>query len=721
MVIINGDSPVNSPLTIFLVQVIIIVTLCRSMGFLFRYLKQPAVIAEVITGILLGPSVCGHIPGFTATIFPKSSLDTFGVFANFGLIIFMFIVGMELNPRVMTYHWKKSLLISATAMIAPFVLGIGTSYVVYITATDQDVPYSSFLLFVGVSLSITAFSILARILTDKKLLHHKIGIIAMSSAAVDDVTAWCVLALVISIVQSKGTLSALYTVLVLIGFVTFMGLVVRPLLARVVGTRGEGNHIRLPSIVVVLVLVFTSAWFTEIIGVHAIFGGFVVGVVTPRRKKFAALLTERIEDIIVVVFLPLYYTFSGLRTNIGLVNTAKDWGLVLLIIVTVCIGKIGGASIASRIMKNTWRESFALGILLNTKGMIELIVLNIGLDIGVLNQKVFTMFVLMALFSACATTPLFYLVYERHTPVVTEGKDKNGDFWAVLCLSDISLANWMGTVSSLFLHRKESVSVKLVTITEVSDRPSSLIYADLVRKKSKYITNSHDNPLLTPIKNKFQEVGVTAEERSIVTSKPAKGFSDYVVERDFNLVFLEIGIDSQGSEKQSFVEKLSRLKFQSPAISMVKTALLVIDCPIGVIVDKEFLPEKVEHLLFIWLGANHEKYALDAVLQIARANIEVHVTVVTKSEGFIELFSLNAGRVTVITVRSEEALDLGQLTENKPYDLVVMGAKREDLEALLSSSTISGCKLPILLLYPSNFFEEEGEKSNDVVLQELPE
>jgi len=338
---------------------------------------------------------------------------------------------------------------------------------------------------------------------------------------------------------------------------------------------------------------------------------------------------------------------------------------------------------------------------------------------------VFTMFVLMALFSACFTTPMFYLVYERYMAKHPVKKtEKKGDFWAILCLLDTQVASWMGTVSSLFLHRNENVAVKLVTIKEVSDRPSTLIYAEMTRQKQKYI--SHDNPLTRNAKTKLTAIGAVVEERSLVTSKPPMGFSDYVLARDFNVVFFELRHSVDIAEEPLLGEKFSPLKhalhFESTGVAMVKQALLKIECPIGVIIDKDIIPEQIEHVLFIWKGGKHEKFALAAMLQMIRADVEVHVTVVTRAEAFMDLFSLKTTRVTVIPTKSEE--DVAELTQDKSYDLVVMGAVRDDIDALHSSVAVKACKIPILFLYSSVQDSPDiltGEEGSIELLQVLPE
>ncbi|KAI8870817.1 hypothetical protein GQ42DRAFT_162444 [Ramicandelaber brevisporus] len=417
--ILAGANPLlfnaSNPLPLFIVQTLVIVTLTRVLGVGLSYLREPLVIAEVIGGILLGPSALGRIPGFKDNLFPTQSLPLLSLVANLGLVLFLFMVGLELDPRVLKKNVRTSLTISLAGIALPFGLGVGVSTLLYRNLSDSHVQFTSFMLFLGVAFSITAFPVLARILTELKLLRTHVGSVTMSAAAVDDVTAWCMLALVVSILRADVALNALYVCLIGIGFVLVMLFLVRPLLVRSLKRIGGFNE--QPSqmaVFIVLALALASAFFTDYIGIHAIFGGFLAGVIVPHDAGLAIKITEKIEDMVHLLFLPLYFALSGLKTDVTTLNNGKAWGLMFLVIAVDFLGKVVGCGTAARICKFSWRQSLTIGVLMSCKGLVELIVLNIGLQAGVLNTTIFTMMVIGALVSTCATSPLVQLIYPPH-------------------------------------------------------------------------------------------------------------------------------------------------------------------------------------------------------------------------------------------------------------------------------------------------------------------
>ncbi|KAI9139264.1 Sodium/hydrogen exchanger family-domain-containing protein, partial [Paraphysoderma sedebokerense] len=416
--IFDGQNPIRSSnhLTLFLVQMIIIISLARLLGVFLRKIHQPRVIAEVIGGILLGPSVFGRIPGFTDVIFPPESIGYLKLVAEIGLILFLFLVGLELDPSMLVANAKQSAFISIAGMTVPFGLGVAASSALYnyLMPQPSTVPFSSFFLFLGVAMSITAFPVLARILTEKKILKSRVGMTTISAAAVDDFASWCFLGLVISIINATNGINALYTFLLVIAYAAILILGVRKILLFLIRWSSSSESLSEVMVFVTFALIFVSAFVTEVIGVHAIFGAFLVGVIIPHGDGFALKLTEKIEDIVTIVFLPLYFASSGLKTNVGLIDSPLMAGMVFLVIFVACAGKILGCLTASKLSGLNWRESLAVGILMNTKGLVELIVLNLGLDAGVINDKVFVIMVLMALVTTFMTSPLISWIYPIH-------------------------------------------------------------------------------------------------------------------------------------------------------------------------------------------------------------------------------------------------------------------------------------------------------------------
>jgi len=401
-----------SSLSLLLAQIAAIVLVSRGIGVITRWFGQPLVVAEIVAGILLGPSLLGWVsPEAMIALFPDSSLPILRMLSQIGLVLFMFLVGLELDPKLLRGRTQSSIAISHASIVVPFGLGAASACWLYAPYSSPDVPFVSFLLFLGVSMSVTAFPVLARILSERGQLTSRVGAIAIACAAVDDVTAWCLLAFVVAIARSRGTANAAWTTALAVAFILVVLFVARPLLLRL-SARVTSRDRLTPSIVaMILVVLIASSIATELIGIHALFGAFLFGAVLSTNTELAAALIERLETISVVLFLPLFFAYSGLRTQIGLVTQPQEWLVTVVVILVATVGKFGGSAIAARLTGLRWREASAIGILMNTRGLMELIILNIGFDLGVISQTVFTMLVIMALVTTFATTPVFRRVW----------------------------------------------------------------------------------------------------------------------------------------------------------------------------------------------------------------------------------------------------------------------------------------------------------------------
>lgn len=395
-----------------------VILLGGLLGNLCKYLGQPPVIGEIIAGLALGPSFLGLVSlDAMHSLIPSEAIDptkgvstSLRVIAQLGVVLYMFLVGLELNAAHLKHKAHSAVAISHASIVVPFALGTCLSLWLYPKLSSEVVPFVSFALFLGVAMSITAFPVLARILTDRKLQNTPVGSIALSCAAADDVTAWCLLSLVVGVAKAEVG-SALTIVGCAVAFILFMFLVARPLLVRYVRWIDHSKE-ELPaySIAAIYVLILTSAATSEWIGIHAIFGAFLLGVIIPSESRLANSFLLKLKEPVTVLLLPAFFAYTGMRTEIGLLNDWHQWGVCLVIIAVATIGKFGGTIFAARFAGESWRDASILGMLMNTRGLMELIVLNIGLDLGVISLTLFAMMVIMALVTTMITAPVLQLL-----------------------------------------------------------------------------------------------------------------------------------------------------------------------------------------------------------------------------------------------------------------------------------------------------------------------
>eukprot|EP00027_Filamoeba_sp_ATCC50430_P004815 CAMPEP_0168560814 /NCGR_PEP_ID=MMETSP0413-20121227/11262_1 /TAXON_ID=136452 /ORGANISM="Filamoeba nolandi, Strain NC-AS-23-1" /LENGTH=792 /DNA_ID=CAMNT_0008592143 /DNA_START=9 /DNA_END=2387 /DNA_ORIENTATION=- len=626
-----GEIGEQDELSLFLLEVMTIIVLSRVLSFFMKkYLKQPSVVAELISGIILGPTALGKIPNFSAWLFPLTEMPIINVIAQIGIIFFMFIIGIELDPKLMRNKLKSGAIISISSIATPFVLGILFSFVLHKDNHGENGSFAAFLLFFSVSVSITAFPVLARILTEEKLLTSRVGTLALSAAAINDVIGWLILAFAVSVGSGGTALSAVWTTLAAFGFLAFMAVVVRYALG-VVQERflPKYKFLRQNVVVFTFFILLASAYCTEIIGIHALFGAFTFGAVFPKKNpQLVESLVHKIEDVVVVFLLPVYFVFTGLRTDLTLLNDGQAWLMALIVLVVACAGKIGGAGIAAKFAGLTFREALTIGILMDTRGLVELIVLNIGLDLGIINKKMFAAEVVMALVTTFATSPLVHFLYTR--PVIKQEIEtrrmltkSTKNLTMLLCVSDSYTGGLATIAKSLFDKagaRKEHVpgmtntqepknkpqivpdEVYALHLVDLSDRPSVYMkgmdsvanftasmniepdakkdgYFEQVKKKNA-VTDS-ENFMLTPVLERARFLGLDVEMLSFI-SNDIPGDIVHMAETKIIDLVLMVSNSSYGG-------------------SVIKSVIQNVSSSVGILYDRD-LPVELVKVLYVFTG-----------------------------------------------------------------------------------------------------------------------
>ena len=563
----------HHPLAILLLQIIVIIFVARMLGWLMAYIGQPTVIGEIAAGILLGPSLLGWLaPEFSAFVFPTKSLVNLQFLSHIGLILFMFIIGMELDLRTVRRSAKDAILISHIGIIFPYFLGVSLAYYLYGDFAPEHVPFLHFSLFMGISMSITAFPVLARIVQERGLTRTPLGNLIIACAAIDDVTAWCILAAVIALVKAGSPSGALLTIGLSVVYVVAMLWGLRPFLERVANRYFSLETLSKPIIAMIFLMLILSSFITEVIGIHALIGAFLAGVIMPSQVQFRHIISNKIEDVALVLLLPLFFVVTGLRTEIGLLNSPRLWLICGFIILTAVTGKFGAASLMARITGKNWLDSFAIGALMNTRGLMELVVLNIGYDLGVLSPTIFAMMVIMALVTTCMTGPaLDIIAYFRKKIRLREQAEMDKKSYKVLISFGLPKAGAriLQLIHELRLTDGEQTQFHALHLTPSAD--ISMKDAELFEKKG-------FAPILAAAKNNRIALQTYYRPTNNLNSEIIK----FANANAYDLMFV-------GSSRPLFSN--------SETGGAVQEFIEAVRCPVGILIDKNF--DAIQRILLI--------------------------------------------------------------------------------------------------------------------------
>lgn len=464
------------PLAILLVQIITIILVARIFGWFCKKIGQPSVVGEIAAGIVLGPSVVGfYFPEVSNLLFPEASKANLAFFSQIGLILFMYVVGMELDLKVLKNKAKDAVIISHASIIIPFTLGLVLAYFIYSEFAPPGIEFVSFGLFLGIAMSITAFPVLARIVQERGLHRTRIGSMVITCAAADDITAWCLLAAVIAIVKAGSLLSSLYVIGLAIIYVLLMLYVVRPFLKRIGDLYSNKENITKPIVAIFFLTLLISSYATEVIGIHALFGAFMAGAIMPENMRFRSIFIEKVEDVALVLLLPLFFVYTGLRTEIGLLSDPYLWKICGLIIAVAVIGKFAGSALTARFVGQNWRDSLTIGALMNTRGLMELVVLNIGFNLGVLTKEIFAMMVIMALATTIMTGPaldFIGIIYKRRKNYIPSEIRQVSHFKVLISFDSPEAGTTLLRLANSFVKKMKANA--MVTAMHIS--PSSEIH-----------------------------------------------------------------------------------------------------------------------------------------------------------------------------------------------------------------------------------------------------
>ena len=629
----------NHSLGLLILQIIVIISISRIFGILFKKIGQPAVIGEILAGIVLGPSLIGfYYPDTFNFLFPTESLGNLQILSQIGLILFMFVIGMELNLSVLKTKAYDATVIGHASIIIPFALGVWLAYLIYPSFSPNNVGFLSFSLFIGISMSITAFPVLARIVQERDMHKTKVGSLSLICAAINDITAWCMLAAIIAIVKAGSFMSSIYTIIIAITYVIVMIKVVRPFLKRIVESVKLDTFLNNTIVVIVFLVLLISSFITEAIGIHALFGAFLAGTIMPENPRFRKIFIDKIEDIALVMFLPIFFVISGLKTDIGLISSPELWKITLIIVLVATIGKFIGSAIAAKFVGQSWKDSLIIGTLMNTRGLMELVVLNIGYDLGIIGAEIFVMMVIMALVTTFMTGLSLNLINKIFKPL----KDKIHKTNIYDIPQDKLLIFFRNSNKSKALLRlANSLSKKTdnnTTITAIHMAPSNGLYqmdVDVYEKESFAPITEQANQLDRKLISLFK---VSSNIESELVEAVNKGNYDLLLmdlEESMyygTLLGRVLGFTTQIINPERLLNTVigkEKLLESSIFDNNTKSVLSKIKIPVGILIDKDLT--KIENIFIPIFNENDDFLINYAKKLIDNSNAWVSVLDYTNS------------------------------------------------------------------------------------------
>jgi len=663
----------NHPLAILLLQIVTIILVARLFSWICRKIGQPSVIGEIAAGIVLGPSFVGmYFPEFSGFLFPEHSLGNLQFLSQIGLILFMFVVGMELDLKVLRHQAHEAVVVSHASIIIPFTLGMGLAYFIYGSFAPQGVSFTSFGLFLGISMSITAFPVLARIVQERGIHKTRMGTVVITCAAADDISAWSLLAAVIAIVKAGSFLSSLPTMLMAIGYVLIMLKLVRPFLKRVGDLHASRENLNKPVVAIFFLVLVLSSYATEIIGIHALFGAFMAGAIMPDNQKFKQIFIEKVEDVALVLLLPLFFVYTGLRTQIGLLDDPYLWKICGVVILVAVTGKFAGSALAAKFIGQSWKDSLSIGALMNTRGLVELVALNIGYDLGVMTPEIFAMLVIMALVTTFMTSPALHLIDKLFTKKEKSGIRELKEMSKFRVLISFGKPEMGKTLLRLayFLTGNNRVNA---TISALHLTPSGLF--------NKYKISSYEKESFLPLLSEARMLNQTVNTQFEVSQDIEDDITAIANKGDYNLLLVGtghsiykgsllgniLGYSSGFLNPDQLLNKVSGKEglFRTiPFAESTKKVLAKSKIPVGILIDNNF--QQVDKVLIPVF--NREDRFLTDYVRMLISNQKTQATVVDMNG----CMKANAG--------VKEAFNA--IEQYAPDHLVVIDPNRFDQESL---------------------------------------